>query len=69
MTKEASMGYLSKTERHRIEQQRNVQEIETALFHPRSTIMREVLKHQQESCKTAPVRMTGAPQRFFSQLI
>ena len=45
------MGHLTKTERHRIEQllrqQKNFQEIATALSRPRSTIMREVLKHRQ----------------------
>ena len=50
------MGHLTKTERHRIEQllrqQKNFQEIATALLRPRSTIMREVLKHRQESFKT-----------------
>lgn len=51
------MGHLTKTERHRIETaqaRRNFQEIATALSPPRSTIMREVLKHRQESCKTSP---------------
>lgn len=57
------MGHLSKAERHRIEQhlrqQRTFQEIATALSRPRSTIMREVLKHRQESCKTSPGRIAN----------
>lgn len=57
------MGHLTKTERHRIEQllrqQKNFQEIATALSRPRSTIMREVLKHRQESFKTPPGRIAN----------
>lgn len=59
--REVNMGHLTKTERHRIEQllrqQKNFQEIATVLNRPRSTIMREVLKHRQESCKTPPNRI------------
>ena len=58
---EETMGHLTKTERHRIEQllrqQKNFQEIAMALNRPRSTIMREVLKHRQESFKTPPQRI------------
>ena len=60
---EVTMGHLTKTERHRIEQlfrqQKNFQEIATALSRPRSTIMREVLKHRQESFKTPPGRIAN----------
>ena len=58
---EETMGHLTKTKRHRIEQllrqQKNFQEIAMALNRPRSTIMREVLKHRQESFKTPPQRI------------
>lgn len=58
---EETMGHLTKTERHRIEQllrqQKNFQEIAMALNRPRSTIMREVLKHRQESFQTPPQRI------------
>lgn len=57
------MGHLTKTERHRIEQllrqQKNFQEIATALSRQRSTIMREVLKHRKESFKTPPGRIAN----------
>ena len=58
---EENMGHLTKTERHRIEQllrqQKNFQEIAISLNRPRSTIMREVQKHRQESFKTPPRRI------------
>ena len=57
------MGHLTKTERHRIEQllrqQKNFQEIAMTLNRPRSTIMREVLKHRQKSLKTPPERISN----------